>query len=119
MEFYKNDLIDMILERNFKTWEHTLDTGDFISPKYAQKIDDYIFNSLLKKQVKEVDVYYLLHLKYQGIKLGLFERLKIWWSGLEGKYQILHPEEVKKFNLINRRKNKLSKRNKQFNIKGR
>ena len=118
MDFYKNDLIDTILERNFKTWEHTLDTGDFVSPKYAQKIDNYIFKNL-KVQFAEVDVYYLLHLKYQGIKLGLFERLKIWLSGIECKYQVLHPEEVKKFDLINCRKNKLSKRNKKFNIKGR
>lgn len=96
MEFYKNKLIDEILDRNFKTWEHTLDTGDFVNSKYSNKIDKYIFNNL-KKQFNDVDVYYLLYLKYEGVKLGFFEHLKIWLSGIERKYRVLHPNEYLKF----------------------
>ena len=96
MEFYKNKLIDKILDRNFKTWEHTLDTGDFVDAKFGKKIDRFIFNNL-KRQFKEADIYYLLKLKYDGIKLGLFDRLKIWLSGIESKYQVMHIKEFEEF----------------------
>ena len=107
MEFYKNDLLDKVLDRNFETWEHTLDTGDFINVKYGNKIDKYIFLNL-KKQLNEMDIYYLLKLKYQGIKLGFFASLKVWLSGIEPKYQALHQEEYKNF--INKQKLEKKKR---------
>ena len=105
MELYKNKLIDKILVRNFKTWEHTLDTGDYVDAKFAKKIDRFIFNNL-NRQFKEADIYYLLYLKYQGIKLGIFQCLKIWWSGIESKYRVLHSAEYEKFKLS---KQKVSK----------
>lgn len=108
MDFYKNKLMDKVLDRNFKTWEHTLDTGDFVQKKFGDKIDKYIFMNL-KKQFYEIEIYCLLKLKYEGIKLGFFEHLKVWWSGIEPKYQVLHPDEYEKFKL-NRQKIKNKKK---------
>ena len=96
MEYYKNDLIDSLLDRTFQTWEHTLDTEDFVQKKFSNKIDSYIFNNL-KKQFKEINIFYLLKLKYRGIKLSLFDNLRVFFSGLEPKYISLHQKDYFKY----------------------
>ena len=86
MDFNKNKLINKVLDNFLKTWRYTLDTADFIDPACLKKIDKYIYKNLMIK-FKEIDIYYLLHLKDDGVKLGLFDRFKIWRSGLEPIYR--------------------------------
>lgn len=92
MEFRKNDLINETLDKNFETWSHTLDTADFVPKKYLNRINKIIFNNLQRK-LREAEVYYLLYLQEQGYKLGLFQRFRIWLSGLRPLYKT--EEEVK------------------------
>ena len=46
MDFYKNDLIDETLDRFYSTFQHTLDTCDYVPAPYAKKIDAYIFKAM-------------------------------------------------------------------------
>ena len=85
MIFKKNELINETLDKHFETWSHTLDTGDFVPQKYLKKIDKLIFNNL-KQKLKECEIFNLLYLQDQGYKLGLFQKLKIWLSGLKPLY---------------------------------
>ena len=85
MIFKKNELINETLDRHFETWSHTLDTEDFVPKKYLKKIDKLIFNNL-KQKLKECEIFNLLYLQDQGYKLGLFQKLKIWLSGLKPLY---------------------------------
>ncbi|MGN0748176.1 MAG: hypothetical protein ACI4L1_00625 [Christensenellales bacterium] len=85
MEFKKNELINRTIDEYATTWSHTLDTGDFIDAKFLKKIDKYIYNNL-KKKFKEIEIYNLLYLQEQGYKLGLFQKLKISFSGLKPLY---------------------------------
>lgn len=85
MEFKKNELINEALDKHFETWSHTLDTADFVPAKYLNKIDRYIFK-LLKKKLKELEIYYLLYLQEYGYKLSIFQKLKIYFSGLKPLY---------------------------------
>lgn len=86
MEFRRNELINDTLDKHFETWSHTLDTADFVPAKYLGKIDKYIFK-LLKRKLKETEIFYLLYLKEKGYKLGLFEKLRIAFSGLRPLYE--------------------------------
>lgn len=96
MEFKKNELINETLDKHFETWSHMLDTADFVPAKYLDKIDKYIFK-LLKKKLKELEIYNLLYLQERGRKLGLMDKLKISFSGLKPLYvsenQTLHLQE--------------------------
>ncbi len=85
MEFKQNELINDTLDVHFGTWSHTLNTADFVPAKYLDKIDKYIFK-LLKKKLKETEIFYLLHLQELGYKLGLFEKLRVAFSGLKPLY---------------------------------
>lgn len=79
MEFKKNELINATLDRFFETWQHTQDTADFVDEKFLKKVDKYIFKNM-RKRLKQIDVYYLLYLKDKGVKLSLFNKLKVWIS---------------------------------------
>lgn len=46
MDFNKNNLIDETLDRFFETFQHTLDTADFVPAAYGKKIDAYIFKNM-------------------------------------------------------------------------
>lgn len=85
MIFKKNELINETLDKHFETWSHTLDTEDFVPKKYLKKIDKLIFNNL-KQKLKECEIFNLLYLQDQGYKLGLFQKLRIWLSGLKPLY---------------------------------
>lgn len=86
MDFYKNKLINKIFANFKKTYSQTNEALNYVSPKTIKSFDKYVENDFNQK-LKEVDIYFLLHLKYDfGLKLGLFQRLKIWWSGLEPLY---------------------------------
>ena len=43
MIFTKNELINEVLDKHFETWQHTLDTADFVPQRYLKFIDKLIF----------------------------------------------------------------------------
>ncbi len=85
MQFYENELIEEVIDSYVETWRHTLDTGEFVDEKFLKHIDNFIFKKMQLK-FKEVEIYKLLYLKERGYKLGLFKRLKIYFSGLKPLY---------------------------------
>lgn len=87
MEFIKNELINETLIKYYQTFAITLDTRDYVPSKYNKKICKYIFKNMNKK-FKEIEIYYLLILKSCGVKLGLFDKLKVYFSNLEPIYNI-------------------------------
>lgn len=85
MNFNKNKLINNALDKFYETFEHTLDTADYVPDKYNAKIHKYIFKNM-KSKFKEIEVYNLLYLEEKGFKLSLFDKLKIALSGLRPLY---------------------------------
>ena len=100
MEFFKNELFNETLDKFFETWSHCLNVVDFVPKKYLDKIDKKIFRDM-KKKIKEVEIYNLLLLKDAGRKLSLFEKLRIYFSGLKPLY------------LSNKQNKKLTKKKKE------
>lgn len=111
MEFHKNELIDKTLDAYANTWSHTLDTEDFINPKSLKRIDKYIDKNL-KNKFSEIDIYHLLYLQDKGIKLGLFQKLKIFFSGLKPLY-LAEKEELKKQEKLKEREKRERTKNKK------
>ena len=85
MNFEKNKLINQVLINNFETWQCTQGTATYVSEKYLNKIDKMIFANL-EKQMKEAEIYHLMYLQDQGYKLGIFQKLRICFSGLRPLY---------------------------------
>ena len=54
INFNKNDLINITLDRYYDTFAHTLDTSDFVPEKFNKKIAKYIFKNM-KKAFKRID----------------------------------------------------------------
>ncbi len=54
MDFYKNDLINQVLNEFYKTFSQTLDTADYVPTKYNDKIRRYIFRNM-KKSMKQIE----------------------------------------------------------------
>ena len=81
MIFIKNELINEVLDKHFETWQHTLDTADFVPQRYLKFIDKLIFENM-KQKLKEAEIYNLLSLELQGYHLTFWEKLKIKFSGL-------------------------------------
>ncbi len=94
MIFDKNILINETLDNYFETWSHCVDTGDFVQEKFLDKIDKYIYKNLVKS-FKQIEIYSLLQLKDMGVKLGLFDKLKIWFSGIEPIYNAEKKQKLK------------------------
>lgn len=86
MIFNKNELLNVTLDKHFETWMHTLNTADYVPKKYLKFIDKVIYDNL-KKKLKEVDIYNLLYLELQGFKLGFWDRVKIYCSGLRPLFE--------------------------------
>lgn len=86
MNFEKNDLLNETLDKYFETWQHTQDTADFVDEKYLKKIDRYIFKNL-KKQFSRIDVYSLLIQRDNGVKLGIFNKIRILLSSATPIYE--------------------------------
>ncbi len=85
MDFKKNDLINETLMKFYESFQYTLDTGDFVPEVYNKKICKHIFKNL-KHKFNEIEIYNLLHLQEQGFKIGIFGKLKIYFSGLKPLY---------------------------------
>lgn len=118
MNYNKNKYINETIDKFLETWSHLLNSEDFVKPNFLHKIDKYIYKNLTKK-FKEIDIYYLLALKDQGVKLGMFDKLKIWFSGVEPIYRAeqkeekrLEREKQKKKKELQNKKNKKSKKKK-------
>ena len=86
MIFNKNELLNVTLDKHFETWMHTLNTADYVPKKYLKFIDKVIYDNI-KKKFKEVDIYNLLYLELQGFKLGFWDRVKIYCSGLRPLFE--------------------------------
>lgn len=54
MDFNKNNLIDETLDRFYETFQHTLDTADYVPEEYGRKIDAYIYKNL-KAQFRRIN----------------------------------------------------------------
>ena len=86
MEFNKNKLINKTIDKYAETWSHLLNTGDFIDQKYLKKIDSYIYKNMTKK-FKEIEIFDLLYKEECGFNIGIFGKLRIWFSGLRPIYE--------------------------------
>lgn len=105
MNFNKNKLINNVLAEYYNTFSQTLDTGDFVPPKFNAKIYKYIYKNL-KEKFKEIEIYNLLYLQDNDYKLSIFNKINIYFSGLKPLYlkeqKLLLKEEI----LKKRKKNK-------------
>lgn len=54
MNYNKNKLINITLDKYYETFSHTLDTYDFVPEKYNTKVCKYIFKNM-KKSFKKID----------------------------------------------------------------
>ena len=54
INFNKNKLINMVLEKYYETFSMTLDTADYVPEKYNDKIIKYIFKNM-KKAFRRID----------------------------------------------------------------
>lgn len=54
INYNKNKLINECLVKYYETFEHTVETADYVPEKYNEKILAYIFKNM-KKQFKKID----------------------------------------------------------------
>ena len=54
INFNKNKLINITLDKYYDTFAHTLDTSDFVPEKFNKKICKYIFKNM-KKAFRRID----------------------------------------------------------------
>ena len=54
INFNKNRLINITLDKYYDTFSHTLDTADYVPDKYNKKIIKYIYKNM-KKSFKKID----------------------------------------------------------------
>ena len=112
--------------KNFETWQCTQGTATYVSEKYLNKIDKMIFGNL-EKQMKEAEIYHLMYLQDQGYKLGIFQKLRICFSGLRPLYnfekkqaedilkRVIEQENVDQEDLVEQKEEKENGENKQEN----
>ena len=67
LNFHKNELINATLVEFYKTFEHTLDTVDYVPEKYNAKICAYIFKNMKRafRKIDRVDRVYQRQLRKQ------------------------------------------------------
>ena len=104
MNFKKNELINEVLLNNFATWQCTENTANFVPEKYLKKIDKMVFENV-KKQMKEVDIYELMFKEEQGYKLGIFQKLRISFSGLRPLYNAEKKQAEEILKQVNKQEN--------------
>lgn len=79
INFNKNDLINVTLDRYYDTFAHTLDTSDFVPEKFNKRIAKYIFKNMRKafKRIDKEDRNYQRNVrKEEKIKIKLEKRAK-------------------------------------------
>lgn len=75
MEFKKNELINSVLLNYYETFALTLNSEDFVSPKYNKKIEKYIFKNM-KKKFSSCNKEYREWLRKKKRKLRIKNKLK-------------------------------------------
>lgn len=75
INYNKNKLINQTLVKYYETFEHTLDTADYVPQKYNDKICRYIFKNL-KKTFKKIDKEDKVYQREFNKKLKNKEKLK-------------------------------------------
>lgn len=96
LNFNKNKLINKTLTKYYETFQVTLDTEDYISPKYNKKIDKYIFKNL-KKALKRIDKEDNFYQRNFNKKLRLEKKCKKRILKLDLKeYKKLTKEEIRR-----------------------
>ena len=95
MEFEKNKLIKKTLREHYALFIETKDTGSFVPEKINKKIINFIYKNMNSK-FKQIHIYYLLDLEKRGLKLGIFSKIRVWWSGLRPVFELeLREKEAK------------------------
>lgn len=54
INFNKNKLINITLDKYYETFSHTLDTADYVPEKFNRKIHKYIYKNM-KKAFRKID----------------------------------------------------------------
>lgn len=85
MLFKKNEMIEDVLVNFYVTFGVTKNTDEIVPKNVNKRIVSLIERELFKR-FKEVDSYYLCFLEEHGVKLGMRDRLKLWWNGGRGYY---------------------------------
>ena len=75
INYNKNKLINQTLVKYYETFEHTLDTADYVPQKFNDKICRYIFKNL-KKTFKKIDKEDKVYQREFNKKLKNKEKLK-------------------------------------------
>ena len=87
MEFEKNKLIKKTLREHYNLFSETINTGNFVPEKINKKIIKFIYKNMNSK-FKQIHIYYLLDLEKRGLKLGIFSKIQVWWSGLRPVFEL-------------------------------
>ena len=75
INYNKNKLINQTLVKYYETFEHTLDTADYVPQKYNDKICYYIFKNL-KKTFRKIDKEDRIYQREFNKKLKIKAKLK-------------------------------------------
>lgn len=54
INFHKNLLINKTLDEYYQTFQHTLDTADYVPEKFNKRIANYIYKNM-KKAFRQID----------------------------------------------------------------
>ena len=95
MEFEKNKLIKKTLREHYNLFSETENTGNFVPEKINKKIINFIYKNMNSK-FKQIHIYYLLDLEKRGLKLGIFSKIRVWWSGLRPVFELEQSEKENK-----------------------
>ena len=103
----------------------------FNSDKHSWQMNRSYFDKMifgnLEKQMKEAEIYHLMDLQDQGYKLGIFQKLRICFSGLRPLYnfekkqaeeilkQVIEQENVDQEDLVEQKEEKENGENRQEN----
>ena len=90
MDYYKNKLLNELLEVYYDNFSKTLDTADYVPRQYTKKINKYIFKNM-KRAFKRLDKEDKIHCKAVAKKLKLSKR-----KAKKERKEIAKQEKIKK-----------------------
>ena len=98
MNFHKNELINAVMDNYFETFNHTLDTAEFVPDKFLNKIDKYIFKNMKKalKGVDKEDRIYQRQVKKQLNSEKKIEKQKIKKEKLQKRKELNEQKKLKR-----------------------
>ena len=79
LNFNKNKLINRTLDEYYNTFQHTLDTADYVPTKFNERICKYIYKNMKKafKQIEKEDKVFQRNLKKKQKKSLKEQKLAI------------------------------------------